>query len=78
VVAAEPINWTSANITVNTSVPYALDKVFNGTVNTNDLSSFGSGTYRVYAAFRDPDGNILIDDREVEMVTWCKFYITFE
>jgi hypothetical protein len=32
-----------------------------GLVNTNDLSH-GSGTYRVYAAFRDPYGDVLVCD----------------
>jgi len=45
--------------TINSSgPPLALDQFFNGEVDTNDLS-YGNGTYRVYAAFRDPYGNIL-------------------
>ena len=38
-----------------------LDTVFNGLVSTDDLSH-GSGAYRVYAAFRDPDGDVLVCD----------------
>ena len=38
-----------------------LDTVFNGLVNTNDLSH-GNGAYCVYAAFRDPEGDVLICD----------------
>jgi hypothetical protein len=38
-----------------------LDTVFNGLVNTNDLNH-GGGTYRVYAAFRDAYGDVLVCD----------------
>ena len=39
----------------------ALDTVFNGLLSTDDFRH-GSGTYRVYAAFRDPDGDVLVCD----------------
>jgi len=54
-----------------------LDTVFNGLINTNDLTQ-GSGTYRIYAAFRDPDENILKCDDETELVATYEFTITFE
>jgi uncharacterized protein YfbU (UPF0304 family) len=54
----------------------ALDTIFNGLVNTNDLTQ-GSGPYRVYAAFRDPDGNILKCDDETELVATYQFTVTF-
>ena len=43
-------------------------------INTDSLS-YGSGLYRVYAAFRDPDGNILVTSDEEEMVCWYEFGI---
>ena len=51
----------------------ALDTIFNGLVNTQDLSGFGNGTYRVYAAFRDPDGDILQCDDETYIASWYEF-----
>jgi hypothetical protein len=55
----------------------ALDTIFNGLVNTQDLSGFGNGTYRVYAAFRDPNGDILQCDDETYLVAWYEFEVTF-
>jgi len=62
-------NWVVADDTVNETTPrtingsdqFGLDTVFNGNVNTTYLiNNFGTGTYRVYAAFRDPDGDVLV------------------
>jgi hypothetical protein len=61
---------------INSSEQLALDLIFNGLVNTNDLSN-GDGTYRVYAAFRDSEGNILKTNDEKEMVSWYEFTVTF-
>jgi len=60
--------------TINASEQLGLDTIFNGLVKTDDLAH-GSGTYRVYAAFRDPDGNILKTDDEIEMVSWFEFEV---
>jgi len=78
VVADDTVNETNPRI-INSSDQFGLDTVFNGEVNTNDLSEFGSGsgTYRVYAAFRDPDGNILKCDDETLLVATYEFNITF-
>ena len=62
----EEQGWIVDNDTVNESTPrtiniseqLGLDTIFNGLITTSDLSN-GYGTYRVYAALRDPDGNIL-------------------
>jgi hypothetical protein len=54
-----------------------LDTIFNGLVNTANLSSYGNGTYRIYAAFRDSEGNILKTNDEKEMVSWYEFTVTF-
>jgi hypothetical protein len=64
IVAADTINETTKR-RINSSEQFGLDLLFNGMVNTSDLlDSFDSGTYRVYAAFRDPDGDVLVCDDE--------------
>ena len=86
-------SWVVADDTINETSPrtflwadpggspgqhiLALDTIFNGNVNTSDLSGFGNGTYRIYAAFRDPEGNILECDDETELVATYEFEITF-
>jgi len=80
------IAWVVANDTINETSPrtiksgeqLGLDTIFNSPVNTSNLSEFGSGTYRIYVAFRDPDGNILVTDNEIELVATYEFTITFE
>ncbi len=52
----------------------ALDIIFNGLVSTDDLTH-GDGTYRVYAAFRDPDGDVLICDDETVLEAWYEFEV---
>jgi PKD repeat protein len=78
-------NWTLANDTINettmrtinSSEQLGLDTVFNGLVNTSNLlDSFGSGTYRIYAAFRDPGGDVLVCDDETLLETTYEFTIT--
>ena len=83
--------WVVADDTVNETSPrtitgvaglargniLALDTIFNGLVNTDNLSGFGNGTYRVYAAFRDPDGNVLVCDDETEMIATYEFTVTY-
>ncbi len=76
IVADDTINETTPR-TINSGGQLALDTIFNGKVNTADLSSFGNGTYRIYAAFRDPNGNILKCDDETELVATYQFTITF-
>jgi len=44
--------------TINADEYLALDGIFNGKVNSSNLI-FWNGTYRVYAALCDPDGNVL-------------------
>ena len=77
-------NWTVDNDTVNETTPrtinsgnqLALDTIFNGLVKTNDLTN-GNGTYRVYAAFRDDEGNILQCDDDTYLAAWWQFTVTF-
>jgi hypothetical protein len=87
-------SWVVADDTVNESTSrimywedpggspgqhiFALDSVFNGLVNTSNLSGFGNGTYRVYAMFRDPDGDALVCDDDTELVATYEFTVTFD
>ncbi len=41
--------------TINSGSQLALDTIFNGKIRASNLQH-GTGTYRVYAAFRDPEG----------------------
>jgi len=58
--------------TINNGDQLALDKIFNNHVRASDLTH-GTGTYRVYAAFRDPLGNILKTNDGVELKAWWQF-----
>ena len=78
-------NWTIADDTVNETTlrtissggQFGLDTIFNGLINTSNLlDPFGSGTYRIYAAFRDPDGDVLICDDESLLEATYEFTIT--
>jgi hypothetical protein len=71
IVDNDTINETSPR-TINSSSQLALDTIFNGLVRASDLAH-GTGTYRIYAAFRDPEGNILRTDDDVELVSWWQF-----
>ncbi len=53
-----------------------LDTIFNGLVNTWNLSH-GNGTYRVYVALRDPDDNVLINDDSTKMEAAFNFTVSF-
>jgi len=78
-------DWVVADDTINQTEPEeipagfigGLDTVFNGLVNTSDLLDvFGEGTYRIYTAFRDPDGAVLICDDETKLEAVWEFMIT--
>ena len=56
----------------------ALDSIFNDLVNTSNLSSYGNGTYRVYTALCDPDGDVLICDDDSELIATYEFTVTFD
>ncbi len=72
--------WLVDNDTINETTPrtitsgnqLALDTIFNGHIRASDLTH-GTGTYRVYAAFRDPEGNILRTDDDTELAAWWQF-----
>jgi hypothetical protein len=55
---------------------FGLDTVFNDKINTSFLiDDFGTGLYRVYACFRDPDGNVLVCDDDSLLETWYEFTV---
>jgi hypothetical protein len=72
----EPVNETTPrNIVVGGEL--GLDTIFNGLVETSVLlSERGNGTYRVYAAFCDPDGEVLVCDDESLMEDCYEFMLT--
>jgi thermitase len=67
----DTLNETTAR-TITSGNQLALDTIFNGHVIASDLTH-GTGTYRVYAAFRDPEGNILRTDDDVDLEAWWQF-----
>ncbi len=73
IVDDDTINETTPR-TINSSDQLALDLIFNGEVSTSDLTN-GDGQYRVYAAFRDPDGEPLICDDESALEAWYEFEV---
>ncbi|HWR27470.1 MAG TPA: LamG-like jellyroll fold domain-containing protein [Candidatus Thermoplasmatota archaeon] len=77
--------WVIDNDTVNESIPrvinaggsgsgsqLGLDTIFNRLVRASDLTH-GTGTYRVYTAFRDPEGNNLKTNDDVDLEAWWQF-----
>jgi PKD repeat protein len=76
VVADDTINVTTPEI-LNAGESVGLDTVFNSLVNTEKLyTSHGYGTYRVYVAFRDPDGNVLVCNDATKLEATWEFTIT--
>jgi hypothetical protein len=74
--------WVLDNDMVNEITPrtiasgqqLALDTIFNGLVNTDDLTH-GDGLYRVYAAFCDPEGNVLQCDDDSLLEAYYEFTV---
>jgi hypothetical protein len=71
VVDNDTVNETSPR-TINSGSQLGLDTVFNGKIGASNLQP-GAGTYRVYTAFRDPEGNILRTNTGVELKAWWQF-----
>jgi len=69
----DTINETTPR-TINVGEQLALDLIFNGEISTSDLAN-GDGTYRIYAAFRDPDGDALVCDDESLLEAWYEFKV---
>jgi parallel beta-helix repeat protein len=61
---------------INSSEQLALDLIFNDLVNTWNLSN-RNGTYRVYAAFRDPNGYVLRCDDDSYLEASYDFQVSF-
>ncbi len=73
IVDKDTINETSPRtLSSSTGSQLALDTIFNGHVRASDLTH-GTGTYRVYTAFRDPNGNVLKTSSGVELKAWWQF-----
>ena len=77
------VGWIVDNTTVNETTPqtitadhqFGLDTVFNGTIKRNDLKE-GNGTHRIYAAFRDPEGNILVGSDQKHLSSSWQFTVS--
>jgi hypothetical protein len=67
----DTVNETSPQI-INSGSQLGLDDFFNGKIRASNLQH-GLGTYRVYAAFRDPNGNILTTNDGTELKAWWLF-----
>jgi hypothetical protein len=67
----DTVNETSPR-TINIGSQLALDTIFNGKIRASNLQH-GTGTYRVYTAFRDPEGNILKTNTGSELKAWWQF-----
>jgi chitodextrinase len=76
--------WILEQVVVNESTPrtinagctLALDTIFNPyNVSTSSFTN-GDGTYRVYAAFRDPDGDVLVCDDETLLEDSYQFTVS--
>jgi hypothetical protein len=71
IVDIDGVNETSPR-TITSGDQLPLDLIFNGLIRASDLTH-GEGTYRVYAAFRDPDGNILRTNDDMALEAWWQF-----
>jgi len=75
-----PPHWITDHDVINETWPrtitnanqLALDLIFNNLIRASDLTH-GTGNYRVYTTFRDPEGNILRTDDDVELISWWQF-----
>jgi hypothetical protein len=78
-----PGGWIVDNDTVNETSPrtipsgeqLALDTIFNGLINTNDLKH-GNGRYCIYAAFRDERNSPLQLSSGTFLTTYWEFDVT--
>jgi len=74
--------WITELATVNETIQtithgqqLGLDTIYNGQAKTNDLQH-GDGTYRIYTAFRDPQGNILVDSDQHQLASTWQFTVS--
>jgi len=73
VVDDDTINETTTR-TITAGHQLGLDTIFNGRIRASDLSH-GAGTYRIYAAFRDSEGNILVCNNGKNLVATWQFTV---
>ncbi len=66
----------SSSRVINSGEQLALDTIFNGKLNSWNLS-YGNGTYRVYAAFCDSDGYVLRCDDGSYIEGFYGFQVNF-
>jgi hypothetical protein len=71
IVDNDAVNETTSR-TINSSSHLGLDTIFNGKIRASNLAH-GTGTYRVYTAFRDPEGTILKTNDGKELKAWWQF-----
>jgi hypothetical protein len=71
IVDNDTINETTSR-TITSGSQLGLDTIFNGKIRVSNLQH-GTGNYRVYAAFRDPERNILKTNSGVELKAWWQF-----
>jgi hypothetical protein len=71
VVDNDTVNETFTR-TINAGQQLPLDTIFNGKIRASNLQH-GTGTYRVYAVFRDLEGNILKTNSGSELKAWWQF-----
>jgi hypothetical protein len=64
----DTINETTPR-TITSGNQLELDTIFNSHIRASNLKH-GTGAYRVYATFRDPEGNILQTNSGVELKNW--------
>jgi len=76
-VADDTVNETTTPRIINSGEQFGLDTIFNGLLDTCDLSDYGNGTYRIHAALRDPDGNVLVCNDETDLEATYEFTVTF-
>jgi hypothetical protein len=67
----DTVNETASR-TINSGSQLGLDTIFNGRIRASNLQH-GTDNYRVYAAFRDPGGNILKTNSGSELKAWWQF-----
>lgn len=60
---------------INSSEEFGLDTIFNGNLNSSDLSR-GNGSYRVFVSFKDDEGNVL-KINGTELIATYVFTVTF-
>jgi hypothetical protein len=76
IVAADNCPNETTPRTILVGGQFGLDTVFNGKIHTAYLIGvFGTGLYRVYACFRDPDGNVLVCDDDSLMEATYEFTV---